>query len=70
MASRHRGKQERLGVLRSALAGGLGEVPGATLEALAMGATQFIDDMEEQEVRTRGFAETPAFTVPAACPVP
>ncbi|GBF97706.1 hypothetical protein Rsub_09764 [Raphidocelis subcapitata] len=40
----------RLRVLRAALAGGRGDVPGVGMEALAATANQFVDDMEDQEI--------------------
>lgn len=42
-------KEQRVAVLRTVLAGGLGEVPGADADSLAATASQFIDEMEEQE---------------------
>jgi hypothetical protein len=40
----------RLKILRTALAGGRGDVPGVDMEALSATANQFVDDMEDQEV--------------------
>jgi hypothetical protein len=37
-------------VLKAALGGGSGDIPGADAGSLAATATQFIDDMEEQVV--------------------
>ncbi|KAG1672207.1 hypothetical protein FOA52_002908 [Chlamydomonas sp. UWO 241] len=45
-----RDKDARVGVLRTALSGGRGDVPGADGGSLSTAATQFIDDMEEQDV--------------------
>lgn len=40
----------RLDVLRSALGGGAADLPGCDADSLSSASTQFIDDMEEQEV--------------------
>lgn len=45
-------REERMGarlkVLRTALAGGAGDVPGSDMQSLAAAANQFVDDMEDQ----------------------
>jgi hypothetical protein len=50
----HSRRGERDGVLRQALAGGAGDVPGTSLDALGAAAHQLIDDMEDQQVRGGG----------------
>ena len=49
-ALKHDRMSERLRVLRTALAGGAGDVPAADMQSLAATANQFVDDMEEQQV--------------------
>ncbi|KAI8473087.1 MAG: hypothetical protein J3K34DRAFT_501351 [Monoraphidium minutum] len=49
-ALQHDRVSARLKVLRSALGGGGGGLPGADMQALAATANQFVDDMEDQEV--------------------
>lgn len=46
----HESMAARLKVLRTALAGGKGDIPGVDMEALAATANQFVDDMEDQQV--------------------
>lgn len=43
--------QQRLQLLQKALAGGQGELPGVDMDSLSATCGQFIDDMEDQEVR-------------------
>jgi len=50
-ALQHDGISLRLKVLRTALAGGKGDVPAVDMESLSATANQFVDDMEDQEVR-------------------
>lgn len=42
-------KEQRVDVLRTALSGGQGDMPGCDSDALSTASTQFIDDMEDQE---------------------
>lgn len=46
----HEEKDARLAVLREAMEGGKGDIPGSDFESLSAAATQFIDDMEDAEV--------------------
>lgn len=50
----HSRRGERDGVMQQALAGGAGDVPGTSLDALGAAAHQLIDDMEDQQVRVGG----------------
>lgn len=50
VALAHSRRAERDGVLQQALAGGRGDVPGTSLDALGAAAHQLIDDMEDQQV--------------------
>lgn len=43
-------KDQRVALMRVALAGGKGEIPGTDAGAIISTATQFIDDMEDQTI--------------------
>lgn len=54
-ALQQEGMSARLKILRKALAGGEGDLPGVDMESLSATANQFVDDMEDQEVGGWGF---------------
>ena len=43
-------KDVRVGVLRTALGGGSADLPGCDVDGLATASSQFIEDMEDQDV--------------------
>lgn len=49
-ALQHSNAQDRLQVLKTALAGGSGDLPGVAMDGLSTTANQFVDDMEDQQV--------------------